>query len=89
MQKSTALFPGKVRYNEEIGLRELLFWLPSAESHQFAVTALAGDVDPGRPQRGQLQHKLLQLNIRIIDWPETIDRLLLRFRKSMTLAPGQ
>jgi hypothetical protein len=37
----------------------------SAKLHKFAVIAVAGDVDPGRPQRGQLQHGLLQFSTRV------------------------
>ena len=33
-----------------------------AKLHKFAVIAVAGGVDPGRPQRGQLQHGILQLS---------------------------
>ncbi len=36
----------------------------NAKLHKFTVIAVAGDVDPGRPQRGQLQHGPLQLSTR-------------------------
>jgi len=34
--------------------------------HKFAIIVVAGDVDPGLPQRGQLQHGLLQITTRPI-----------------------
>jgi hypothetical protein len=44
-------------------------WLPrfctqnaSAKLHKFAVIVVAGDVEPGRPHRGRLQHVLMQLS---------------------------
>ena len=39
--------------------RRLQTSYPSTTLHKFAVIVVAGDVDPGRPQRGQLQHGLL------------------------------
>jgi len=42
----------------------------SAKLYKFAVIAVAGDVDPGRPQRGQLQQGFLPLSIssRAMSW---------------------
>ena len=36
--------------------------MPSTKLHKFALIVVAGVVDPGPKQRGQLQHGLLQVS---------------------------
>jgi hypothetical protein len=70
----------------------------STKLHKFAVIVVAGDVDPGRPQRGQLQHGLLQLSTSWLpqlirrawrspsDLPKSSDSLP-QFHKDLSLRP--